>query len=142
MANWKLGKKRLLKLADHLESGKLGHKKFYFGAYNRDRYLDDPKPYSCGYMGCAIGECPIVFPRDWQFNAAAEPGLRNGGVHELYAAQDFFSIERDEASALFMPDWKRWWTDSTLPVSATRKQVARSIRQFVAWKDKAVEVNA
>lgn len=54
-------KKRLRKLADHLMHGKLGHKRFDFNEYNLPSEGFDEK--GCGTAGCAIGECPIVFPR-------------------------------------------------------------------------------
>lgn len=51
-----MNKRRLLKLATHLETGKLGHRHFYFGAYN----LGAVTANKCGTSGCAIGELPII----------------------------------------------------------------------------------
>jgi len=145
-------KKRLLKLAEHLETGKLGHKKFDFGKYNSEK---DPhtevKPYSCGYAGCALGECPIVFPKLWQFSIDGTPALRTSNRDNAYLdgareSQEFFGITYNEAGALFVPngEWcngDTWyetapWNKKVLIDSATKKQVAAAIRRFVAWKEK------
>lgn len=61
-------KNRLLKLAAHLEKGKLGHKVFAFAYINANARGLELKRNGCGTMGCAIGECPIAFPNDWRFH--------------------------------------------------------------------------
>lgn len=58
---------RLRQLADHLLNGKLGHQIFNFAFYN-DRFIN-----KCGTSGCAIGECPIVFPDDWIWTEDGDP---------------------------------------------------------------------
>ena len=49
-----MNRERLLRLADHLDHGKLGHEEFDFKQYN------DTTESMCGTAGCAIGECPIL----------------------------------------------------------------------------------
>lgn len=61
-----MNKERLLKLAEHLEVGELGHEVFDFTVYG-----------GCGFAGCALGECPTVFPDDWAFRGLT-PMLRDG----------------------------------------------------------------
>lgn len=47
----KFRKDRLLKIAEHLEAGKLGHKKFDFRYFNNG--AKDAR--GCGTSGCAVG---------------------------------------------------------------------------------------
>lgn len=136
-------KKRLLKLAEHLETGKLGHKKFNFGVFNADKHSwSVEKPYSCGYAGCALGECPVLFPRKWQFAADGSPVLSttdrdNENTLPTDEAAEFFGITRKECALLFVPyEGIAQWNRHVLGEHATKKQVAASIRRFVAWKEK------
>jgi len=59
---------RLLILADHLLYGSLGHKVFDFNTYNTyDNPFEKPLegvPRGCGTHGCAIGECPVIWPEE------------------------------------------------------------------------------
>ncbi len=150
-------KNRLLKLAEHLASGKLGHKKFDFGAYNFSPFGTELKPYSCGTSGCAIGECPIVFPRHWKFGENTFPSLKSFSDNEFGEAteksgQIFFGITDDEYEDLFLPQDEKDedfpyggqdeispWNIRPIKENATRRQVAASIRRFVAWKEEKGE---
>lgn len=126
-------RKRLEKLATHLESGKLGHKKFDFSAWNRTRFHDNAKPYTCGYAGCAIGECPIVFPRDWGFTASGGVGLNGDSAYVEKDAREFFGLLESELYHLFVPSMQRvsLYGGKMLGGKATRKQVAKNIRIFI-----------
>lgn len=115
------GLKRLIKLAEHLETGKLGHKRFDFNVYNN---VSEPR---CGTAGCAIGECPILFPSYWKWDYSGDPALRRGDS-KAYSA--FFEITQEEYKLLFIPSEEPFG----LPPTATRKQVAKNIRDFVAAK--------
>ncbi len=120
-----IGNERLLKLATHLESGKLGHEVFDFSEYN-----NVCKPI-CGTAGCAIGECPIVFPDEWKFSLSGLPLFNDYGPRG--GAKSFFEINDEEADCLFFPmspDAIRR-TSSILPMDATAAQVAANIRAFV-----------
>ena len=57
--------KNLEKLAIHLESGKLIHE--VFDIHNWNTQKDGKEPNGCGYAGCAIGECPFLFPNSFEF---------------------------------------------------------------------------
>lgn len=136
-------KKRLLKLADHLEKGKLGHKKFDFSVVNADTAGNELAKNGCGFAGCAIGECPIAFPREWCFTKgaallrgrkAARSGLGNR-LQAFSSAEDFFGLTKVESYHLFSPG--RQFHGSYLGIDATPKQVARNIRAFVKREDQA-----
>lgn len=117
-----MNKQRLLKLAKHLESGKLGHKKFDYYVYNAGKYDKN----GCGTIGCALGECPIIF-KDWIFESSTSlPILKKKLFCEpLESAEEFFGLNWQEARFLFMPN------HNNLPDNATRKQVVAHIRKFV-----------
>lgn len=124
----------LLKLADHLESGKLGHEDFDFRFFNANEYQMEIHVGGCGYSGCAIGECPIVFPEDWEW-INGRPKLHHKPclIPEI-AAHDFFKINPSEFAHLFVPNAQAPSTYGgiRLDTDATRKQVAANIRAFVA----------
>ncbi len=134
--------KRLEKLATHLEKGKLGHKKFYFGAWNTTADLTQLYDNGCGTAGCAVGECPFVFPRHWAFKRG-HPVLRGVeripyGHVELNAtpvvhSMDFFGLSKNEAWSLFLP-YNQPADGKQLRRDATRKQVAANIRAFIKRK--------
>lgn len=113
-------KERLLKLAEHLESGKLGHKEFDMSTWNS---ANGPE---CGTSGCAVGECPIIWPEDWKFGPHGHPTVR---AYSVYAsAQIWFGLTITECYDLFMPD-------SYPQNHITPKVVAARIRSFVAQKE-------
>lgn len=139
---------RLLKLAEHLESGKLGHKKFAFDRWNADKNGQPihtapermRNKQTCGFMGCAIGECPIVWRKAWHFSSAfysllLNPKLRNETSNDpLGSACAWFDIGIAEANALFVAANERPWAKLMLTKKATAKQVAKGIRQFISWR--------
>ena len=137
----KIHRERLLKLADHLEKGKLGHKKFDFSQWNGNASRELAPLNTCGTNGCAIGECPIVFPRLWKFGDYY-PELRRG--HQGFPRKDampFFGVSHEESHVLFIPrgdleDGTRVGPLRQMSARATRYRVAKQIRRFVAWKDK------
>ena len=129
---------RLLKLAEHLKHGKLGHRNFNFNCFNDGGTHENP----CGTNGCGIGECPIVFKKDWEFRAIGDgletkffPVLKNliagyGSPNEsaLKSILIFFKINRDAAENLFYPENRI--NPQGLPRNATKRQVADNI---IAW---------
>lgn len=128
-----MNKKRLLKLADHLEKGTLGHKKFKFDTYNEFRESEDVAP-KCGYAGCAIGECPVIFKKDWNFSLGGVPKLNSKKYLDGDdAAMKYFDIKYDECQHLFMPEMQNEdrYGGRYLERNATRNQVAKNIRAFV-----------
>lgn len=134
-------KKRLLKLAEHLESGKLGHNKFDFSVINCDLVGDAIKDtlFMCGTMGCAMGELPVCFPRAWTFGGIDFPvKLRDGSSYDWHIdVREWFSIVREEMYHLFHPDSQipSLYSGKHLTGKATAKQVAANIRAFVKKKE-------
>ena len=128
-----IGLRRLMKLAEHLESGTLGHDRFNFSTIHVDRVDSD-----CKSVGCAMGELPFVFPKQWKFDRD-DVVLRSGNTPawgeqiELLDVADFFGIEEPDVYSLFYPGPKSVGY-SGLQMTATRKQVARHIRRFVEGK--------
>lgn len=123
--------RRLLKLAQHLESGKLGHKKFDFTTIN------DDEPNKCGSAGCALGEMPIVWPKllkfsDWSGVTFIDEPRYGRATYET--AESFFGMDSEDIANLFSPGYihKEW--GRKLGDRATAVQVAANIRAFVAWK--------
>lgn len=117
----------LLALAAHLESGKLGHPVFNIAVYN-----DATRP-ECGTNGCAIGECPILFPDDWTFNEDGWPTLR--GMEQadtMDSGMMFFDLDDDEYAHLFIAlNQSSALGGKVLSFHATAAEVAANIRAFV-----------
>ena len=87
---------RLLKLAEHLESGKLAHEKFDYNTYSYSRDENDPDPREkFGSCGCAIGELPEVFPETWTWENL---GLKIHKNEEIL----FFELSYNDYNLLFM----------------------------------------
>ncbi len=126
-------RERLLKLAKHLESGKLGHKNFDFTVINAGM----TQPNLCGTNGCACGELPIVFPKTFEFYQEGEVNLKDGSLGDWEMdVRKFFDIQDDELNHLFIPncqDTKRY-CGNALGNKATPKEVAKNIREFVKAK--------
>lgn len=117
---------RLLKLADHLDRGQLFHDQFNYWVVSIQN--------SCGSNGCAMGECPVIWPEHfdyyWTNNSFTEayPQLRKTGDIGSTAMEQFFSISETEAKYLF---FGKGWSCSSNP---TKEEVAAHIRSFVASK--------
>ena len=137
-----IGLQRLLQLATHLESGKLGHERFDF-----NQYTDPDRKYrGCGTAGCALGECPTAFPNDWGFRKVI--GMNNElqflpvlvidsirfreNAHPLHSAEDFFGLTDPEVCHLFLPnEQSEKYGETTLTEGASELNVAKNIRDFV-----------
>src|SRR4051812_3164233 len=110
---------RMRKLAEHLRTGQLGHKKFGFWTFN------NATEARCGTIGCAVGECPILFPDEWTWLVGGNPGLRKNQIDgwdpetSIDDAAEFFGISDDEAGGLFVPNCERPWAGSELSHEAT-----------------------
>ncbi len=140
----KVYKDRLTKLANHLLKGKLGHKKFDFSVLNVDEKKDEKEiPYSCGTNGCALGECPIVFPRQWKFDGDIDNGFdpvlrRTDCLDSFDNAETFFGINTSESLHLFSPYSQDpgLYGGESLDRDATKEQVANNILAFIKMKEK------
>jgi hypothetical protein len=111
---------RLQKIADHLRTGKLGHKHFNFSSFNTNSDNTDfvtGGPEVCGTMGCAVGEFPFIFPKHFAFrnvdpwghsSEASGPRLRKGssGTYGGACQEDaerFLGINSSMFCHLFIP---------------------------------------
>lgn len=139
--------KRLLKLAAHLEKGKLGHKQFNFAVVNATKVggrLEEMDHNGCGTAGCALGECPIVFPKEWHFDEGAallrsrKNTLWGNWTDASHSAREFFGLEHKEVVHLFVPFDQDTATYGGRELSnkAKPQSVARNIRIFVEKKRK------
>lgn len=88
------GRERLLILAEHLEKGKLGHDQFSLMVFDRIT--------PCGTAGCAIGECPTIWPDHWDM-WHSRPILKDSedAVGGFDAAMLFFDIPANAVEVLF-----------------------------------------
>lgn len=126
-----MNKERLLKLAGHLLSGKLGHEVFDFSLYN------DRKGPICGTRGCAIGELPVIFPVEWIFTVGGFPRLRKQYFNrpEIDAA-NFFNISENESYDLFV---SIIWREIATPIQEiTKEHIAQRILDFVKMNESQV----
>jgi len=123
-----MNEERLLKLAKHLESGKLGHKEFDFRIIDR----------TCGSAGCALGELPFAFPDAWRLDTLEFSAylIKDSEGDCFEDACIFFDLSSEEVDTLFIPGMDAPWLERVLYDEATRYDVADSIRKFVEWKKK------
>jgi len=137
----KIQENRLLKLAQHLETGKLGHKKFDFSIIS-----EGPRRRNgCGTAGCAMGEMPIVFPRAWKFedpNAYRPIICRMSGINKGLNTgfREWFGITTIESDHLFLPGHQkpRLFGGRSLDVHAKKSSVAKNMRAFIEKKHSMV----
>lgn len=122
-------------LATHLETGKLGHKRFNLRVFNQNfdgRLQVDPEPYTCGTNGCAIGELPIIFPQRYAFGREGViVSLATGWPVHKHEVYDSLGLDSYEFETLFFPN-------SYAPHQRTgavgRKAVAIRIRELLVTK--------
>jgi hypothetical protein len=127
-------KQRLETLATHLESGKLFHDGFDFSVFHFSHN-------TCGSAGCALGECPSLFSKDWHFTGSV-PELscyESMGAYE--SATVFFGISMDAARHLFSPNDQNTvlYGGKTLGPNASREEVAENIREFIKTKESTLK---
>jgi len=139
-----MNKERLLQLAAHLEVGLLGHAVFNFSVYNGNGNspllgLADERLKSCGTNGCAIGECPIIWPEAWHFGVRgvtlaleSDKDTEEGGCH-------WFGLSINQYEHLFAPYSQEPFTygGEFLDGNATKEEVASNIRSFVVKMEEA-----
>lgn len=130
-------KNRLMKLYEHLKKGKLGQDVFNFNHFHASL-----TGKTCGTMGCAIGELPYLFKRDFAFE---EDGLGNFTIRRrghkatttVSDVKGFFGITFGEYQHLFFPRWQNTEElgGKVLGEDATRYQVADNILAFLKVKE-------
>lgn len=132
---------RLLKLAEHLETGKLFHETFDFSILS-SRCLGMQEPQQCGSVGCAMGEMPYVFPDLCKYdNYGLTPvDIERPPGHTYLCVQEIFDISKDAVRWLFEPIYlisteTRYGIRRLLP-HATKNQVAENIRLFIKFYER------
>ena len=130
------GKKRLLKLANHLLKGKLGHKRFDFSVFNQHYKSNN----LCGSRGCALGEMPIVWPKQWRFTGDGVTCVPRGCITYVNKVK-WLSLSYYDYEYLFFPDngikkMTSLGLKESLPKYSTKKQVANNIIQFIKEYEK------
>ena len=157
-----MNKERLLKIANHLKSGELGHKEFNFSVINGFRTVERDSAYgptdidelsfwacegipdeayakkeiNCGTLGCAIGEFPIIFSEDWSFN---QIGMLThiGGRGDIWVTTgNYLNLSPTEVEHLFIPNEQCLYKAEMLGDDATKEQVADNILHFIEMKEK------
>jgi len=128
----------LRELANHLKYGELGHEYFDFGIYNSTTLPE------CGTCGCAIGECPVLWPEQWKFNTLGDPVLIGFKDEEDSADSGlgFFNLSAGSYFHLFLPNKQNpaRFGGQYLTISATKEKVADNILAFCEKMEKEVLV--
>lgn len=140
--------KRLKKLADHLcgPASNRVHQKFDFALVSEGK--KDLKGNYCGTAGCAVGELPAAFPRQWGFRPQplfdhifdGSPTLKiETGENTWGDVRKFFGLNFQECQRLFVPNSQSIYGYlfpglKNLNDQATPRQVAQNIRAFIKWK--------
>ena len=123
----KRGYKRLLKLADHLESDRRGHDVFDFSIFHQVN--------RCGSIGCALGECPTLW-KSWIFDGRY-PKLKFKRFLDIEEnVKYWFGISGDAVDHLFYPESQHpdRFGGKELGDDATAHEVAENMRAFVNRK--------
>jgi len=116
MTSRKVGLRRLLRLADHIET--VDPKRFDMRTWSGLK----PKSYSCGTVGCIAG------------HAAEIPSLRRTGYHlDYYGYPTFRGITSvtESLGSLFCLDYSEYYSIFQSKTIKTPKQAARHLREFV-----------
>lgn len=124
-----LGLRRLLKLADILDTADAEHRKRGEPTYDQGVFAS-----SCGTPACALGHWAAAHRRRWYFedrwgiSALIRPVLIRTEETGIAAAESEFQVSVREVLELFDTDG--------CGNARTAKQAARYIRRFVARKQK------
>lgn len=98
---------------------------------------------ACTTVGCAIGECPYIWPDAWVFDHVTKlPVLRAKELGTLWRfdsnsviahAREWFGLSEDEVNHLFMPAYMVDDIEegSVLPADASADEVLANIRKFI-----------
>jgi hypothetical protein len=119
--------KRLLKLAKHLQVGKLGADRFNYNIFYT-------KTASCGTAACAVGECPTIF-KSWKLKKIDNFGIDILPIYKNYqtptdSAREFFNLTEKEFNYLFIPLSKTYFGKAPMSI-ASAKEVGEHIENFV-----------
>lgn len=115
---------RLLTLAWFLKT-QVKPSEFDMGSWVKGDSKNLFREHTCGTTACAVGYCPVVFPRQWKYDGAYKPMvIRQDPYFESgYEESEFFGVNGPEWIHLFGCYRKR-----------TPKQEALVIERFVKKK--------
>lgn len=146
-----MNKEKLLKIANHLSYGKLEHDVFSFINYNTSPD-GEFKDNNCGTHGCAIGELPRIFPKDFAFvrgefmNIPVLLGSQDATEYDkVISINKYLDLNENEYNILFIPysykeieDFNYKYNADLIELGphATRYEVASNIRKFIRAKEK------
>lgn len=130
-----IGKRRLLKLAEFLETAKIPRKRFDMSTWAEaqgDSCVADVQLKDCGTAACACGWATTIpsfrkagFRLVYDPDSPDLPDLQFGEDKEFAAVEAFFNLEECDATSLFR-------AEAYEEGRATPKRVAKRIRSFVA----------
>lgn len=123
MTTLAVGNRRLLKLADILDTADAEHRKRKEPTYDQGQFT-----HECDTPACALGHWAAAHPRRWRFNTGGTPELKFAFAKVAFdAAMDEFCLDRGEVLDLF--------NSSGCGNARTAKQAAKYIRNFVARRE-------
>lgn len=138
----KVQRNLLIRLAEHLETGKLGHDRFDFATISEG----DRKENFCGTAGCALGELPVIWPDVfWLYSLPTgdySVAYRNNTPGRNWDdVEDFFGLSKFEVDHLFLPRRQLSIYGGTrrLKTIISRQEIAAHLRAFCQLSDEQIE---
>lgn len=101
---------------------------------NESEPLVDVKEGFCGTAACAIGHCPVAFPKAFDYRhsgGSLDVISKETGAWNFEAAQEFFGLNNLESEYLFGGGAYNDEIDRERVKKVTPKRVAKRIRKFV-----------
>lgn len=96
---------------------------------------------ACSTSGCALGDCPTLFPKQWHFYQGVPALIGRGSAYmteAYYSAALFFGMTEMESDTLFKPGsgsidvcGKRLFR---MPLLSTRFDVAKNLKRYLKIK--------
>jgi hypothetical protein len=93
----------------------------------------DPDKLGCGSVACAVGHCPLIFPRSWEWSKDEyllnrfNVKLRGKRSTKWYrSAEIFFGLSSDDVLSMFVKSHGYRYNATVTP-----KMVARKIEKFL-----------
>jgi hypothetical protein len=135
-----VGRKRMLKLIDHLEEKPRGEFRYSAVVAPKDEEKYDEReylPWECPTVACVIGSCPLVFPHLMKYISTKDSGWQlawkdtGDMTHYDYAGMELFGLTFQHSVALFTPNKQHFIGYPNLDRNATPKQVAKMLRRYV-----------
>lgn len=114
---------RLDKLLKAAEDGKLGHK-FDFSTFKS----------KCGTLGCLLGGCPTVFPKEWVYDFSNQWPTYGFNCLPITSAMNFFGLSKGEVDHLFFPGRQNPKWGKYLYLNVSLRSVVANARKLIELK--------